>query len=44
MPMMDKVKQEVSCMEGLGVKCRVKELTDWWASIVVVIQKTGSVW
>ncbi|KAI4900638.1 hypothetical protein NFI96_030638 [Prochilodus magdalenae] len=40
---MDKVKQELSCMEGLGVICRVEEPTDWCAGIVVVPKKTGAV-
>lgn len=43
LPLMDKVKQELSRMESLGVICRVEEPTDWCAGIVVVFKKTGGV-
>lgn len=39
LPLMDKVKQELSHMENLGVICRIKEPTDWCAGIVVVPRK-----
>ena len=40
---MDKVKQELSGMERLGVISRIEEPTDWCAGIVVVLKKTGAV-
>lgn len=40
--MMDKVKQKLSCMESLRGICRVKELTDWCAGIVIVVKKMGA--
>ncbi|KAL6455308.1 hypothetical protein MHYP_G00362590 [Metynnis hypsauchen] len=43
LPLMDKVKQELSRMESLGVICRVEEPTDWCAGIVIVPKKTGAV-
>ena len=43
MPLMGKVKQELSRMEDLGVICRIEEPTDWCAGIVVVPKKTGAV-
>lgn len=39
---MDKVKQELSRMESRWGICRVKELTDSCAGIVVVAKKTGA--
>ena len=43
LPLMGKVKQELSRMEDLGVICRIEEPTDWCAGIVVVPKKTGAV-
>lgn len=43
LPLMDKVKQELSRMESLGVISRVEDPTDWCAGIVVVPKKTGAV-
>lgn len=43
LPLMDKVKQELSHMESLGVVSRIEEPTDWCAGIVVVPKKTGAV-
>ena len=43
LPLMDKVKMELSRMEDLGVICRVEEPTDWCAGIVVVPKKSGAV-
>ncbi|XP_061920402.1 uncharacterized protein K02A2.6-like [Entelurus aequoreus] len=43
LPLMDKVKQELSRMEQLGVISRIEEPTDWCAGIVVVPKKTGAV-
>ena len=41
MPMMDKVKAELSRMEKNGVIHRVYGLSEWIASIVPVMKKTG---
>ena len=43
LPLMGKVKQELSRMEQLDVICRIEEPTDWCAGIVVVLKKTGAV-
>ncbi|XP_051905587.1 uncharacterized protein K02A2.6-like [Hippocampus zosterae] len=43
LPLLDKVKQELSRMERLGVICRIEEPTDWCAGIVVVPKKSGAV-
>ncbi|KAL7865994.1 hypothetical protein SRHO_G00112410 [Serrasalmus rhombeus] len=43
LPLVDKVKQELSRMEDLGVICRIEEPTDWCAGIVVVPKKSGGV-
>lgn len=43
LPLMDKVKQELSRMERLGVICTIEEPTDWCAGIVVVLKKNGAV-
>lgn len=43
LPLMDKVQQELSRMESLGVISRVEEPTDWCAGIVVKPKKNGTV-
>ncbi|XP_034075852.1 uncharacterized protein K02A2.6-like [Gymnodraco acuticeps] len=43
LPLMDKVKEELSHMEDLEVISRVEEPTDWCAGMVVVPKKTGAV-
>lgn len=43
LPLMSKVKEELSRMEILGVISRVEEPTDWCAGMVVVPKKSGAV-
>ena len=43
LPMRKKVKEELICMESLGVISKVEEPTEWCAGMVVVPKKSGSV-
>ncbi|KAJ8377185.1 hypothetical protein SKAU_G00077650 [Synaphobranchus kaupii] len=43
LPLMGKVKQELSRMENLGVISKVEEPTEWCAGIVVVPKPSGAV-
>ena len=40
---MKSVKEELECMERLGVISRIKEPTDWCAGMVVVPKSNGKV-
>ena len=43
LPLRKKVKDELVCMESLGVISRVEQPTDWCAGMVVVLKKSGDV-